>query len=150
MPRYLLSIAITLFLMVVSRTAGGQTSPPAEAEKPKTSILTHKGVKGVWFPLPIARSLLLEIRQCRNKNVILEKTSRLLELAKHRNALYTLDQQNLETQVETWKAVAQTQAKKLQAKTAWYNSKPFWFALGFVAATVTASAGAYLMYSISK
>lgn len=109
-----------------------KTSGPQEQPKSKQAIVD--GVKGMFFPMPVARLMLKDLKLGKAALAMQPKLELRIELEKHKTKLLELDVETVEKMSQIWKSTAEDQAKRLSKTDTFWRSPTLWFALGVVVA----------------
>lgn len=131
MTRWLI-LAVALLLPALA-----WAQPASQPTAPGSTMLEHKGVKGIWFPMPKARALLKDAKALPATKKVLDKTTTRLDNAKERSELLTKQVGTSEEIAEAWKKTAQQQAKALAEKESFWRSPYLWVTVGFVVGAAT-------------
>jgi hypothetical protein len=127
-----------ILILLLPMLALAQPKPaPAPKKAPTSGILVRDGHKGMWFPMPKARQLLKDVKLLEGAQRTLKKTEDRLDLEKERSKLLDKNVKSSEKISELWKSTAETQAKALAQKDAWWKSPYLWTVVGFVVGTAT-------------
>jgi hypothetical protein len=97
-----------------------------------------------------ALKLLTDVTLLKGLRRQLELVEHQLKVRQHAFDLQNLEIKTVEKMAEHWKEVADVQAKALAKREAWYESRWFWFAAGFVATTAVTAGSAYLYHQLTK
>ena len=122
-----LVITVALIILVSLRAA--------HADEPTSRVLEVDGKPGMWFPMATAKKMLKDITVCRGQTAELDLTVKRLDLEKSRSDLLTKNLKTTEDISNTWKTLAEDQAKRLTKANPWWKSPYLWSTVGFVLGT---------------
>lgn len=157
------SLAVALLWTGLARAQDAPESPadgcadlraPAAVEGlPEPSRLERDGVAGMWFPMPIARLMLCEVRELRVRRREIALDARELAIWEGRVSSFeerlrlAVDARN---ELESVLEAAERRAREAtEAANDWTRSPALWFAVGLAVAIVLAVAGGVLVADIS-
>jgi len=126
----MLRCCIVIVSLLVSSSAYGQ--PTSQPSKTDAVGMLHKGVKGVWFPMPVARRRLKDAKQLPKVRATLKKTEARLSNNIDRVRILELNEKTNQAITKAWKDTAEAQAKAFASKDAWWRSPYLWMTVGFV------------------
>jgi hypothetical protein len=126
---------LVIFVFLIAAPAWAQ--PASQPTTPASALLTHNGVKGIWFPMPKARALLKDAKALPATKKVLDKTETRLGNEKERSALLAKQVGTSEEIAEAWKKTAKQQAEALAKKESFWRSPYLWVTVGFVVGAAT-------------
>lgn len=126
----LLGVAVLVALLLTA-DCQAQCPPPADLS-PDVTDLSYQGAPGVWFPEPVARCVLADVKllplKLRDVSDLTSKVHLLtLDLASLRVALDFSKQEAV-----SLRGALDLQVEEVQDAHAWYRSPYLWFGVGLV------------------
>ena len=147
-------LCIVSFFMFLGMAYGQQNEATCPYTGHDKATATTSGIVcvdnawGMWFPMPIARKLLDDIKTAKETNHIVNKQAEIIKLLTYDKQLI---EQNLHTEkqiVDIWRRTAEQASKQLATSNKWYNSRQLWFTVGVISTIIVGCTSAYIYKSV--
>ena len=131
--RIMFGCLMALYICSGFAYADPKPTEPVAPVVESSEILTHLNVKGLWFPMPVARTMLKDLYDGRSCLKLSSKLELRLETEIHQGRLLELQLASVNRELQIYKDTAESQAKTLAniADPPWYYSPYVWAIVGF-------------------
>jgi len=131
--------AVLCFLAPIQAASQPRAQPSAQAaEQPRSQLVTHQGVPGMWFPMASAERLLADIETLASLRLQVNLLDQRIRLGDETKQLLRENLSYTQQQSDHWRTALRAAVSTRQSSPSVWQSPTFWFFVGFTSAAVMA------------